>query len=150
MWNILNKNRCETLADIFRDAIKFNMDFMDVIIKILNSDYKDQLEAGDLICISRGSLYYLSWIEEKNKIDRRTYGENELKYYMTVMEWMGYLLQSWYEDFNVTGKEITKNLGTEDFLWLIDNFGILHTQDTKYVIHEMERVRDIKLIDEQV
>lgn len=150
MWNILNRNRCETLADIFRDSIKFNMDFMDAILKILNSDYKDQLEVGDLICISRGSLYYLSWIEEKDKIIRRQYEDKEQKYYMVVMEWVGYLFESWYEDFGVTGKAITKNLSKDDFQWIIDNFGILHTQDTKYVIHEMERVRKVKLIGDAI
>lgn len=145
MWNILNKNRCETLADIFRDSIKFKKDYLDAVIKILLSDYKDSLEAGDLICISRGSLYYLSWIEENSIIDEREYSENEKQYYMESMEWLGYTLQSWYEDFGITGKDICSKLKKEDFEWLISNWSILHTQDTKYVLEETKTTRKINL-----
>lgn len=143
MWNILNKNRCETLADIFRDSIKFKKDYLDGVIKILLSDYKDSLEAGDLICISRGSLYYLSWIEENSIINEREYSKNEKQYYMEAMEWLGYTLQSWYEDFGITGKDICSKLKKEDFEWLISNWSILHTQDTKYVLEEARTTRKI-------
>lgn len=145
MWNLLNKNRCETLADIFRDSIKFNKDWLDMIIVTLASDYKDSLEAGDLICLSRGSLYYISWIEESKKVKEKKYTEKEVVYYTNGMEWMGYLLQSWYEDFEITGKQIVDNLKEEDFRWLMDNWPILHTQDTKYVFKEMKDTRNIEL-----
>lgn len=48
-------------------------------------------------------------------------------------------------DFGVTGKDIVKNISQKNFMWLIDNGAILHTQDTKYVFHEMKRVRKIEL-----
>lgn len=112
---------------------------------MLNSDYKDSLESGDLICLSRGSLYYLSWIEEKNKILKRNYSEKEKRYYMDAMEWLGYLLQSWYEDFAITGRYIVQNLSEEDYMWLINNWAILHTQDTKYVLEEMRNTRKVKI-----
>lgn len=145
MWNILNKNRCETLADIFRDSIKFDKEWLDAVIKILSSDYKDSLEAGDLICLSRGSLYYISWIEENGDISIRKYDEKEKRYYMEVMEWLGYLFQSWYEDFGITGKGIVDILSVEDYKWLADNWIILHTQDTKYVLEEMKKTRSLAL-----
>lgn len=145
MWNLLNKNRCETLADIFRDSIKFNKDWLDMIITTLSSDYKDSLEAGDLICLSRGSLYYISWIEETKKVKERVYTDKERNYYINGMEWIGYLLQSWYEDFSVTGEKLLKELKEEDFKWLMDNWPILHTQDTKYVFQEMKDTRGISL-----
>lgn len=144
MWNILNKNRCETLADIFRDSIKYEKDWFDTIIKTLSSDYKDSLESGDLICLSRGSLYYISWIEEDGLISSRKYGEKEKKYYMESMEWLGYLFQSWYEDFGVTGKDIVGKLKDSDYIWLNENFAVLHTQDTKYVFEEMKKTRNIE------
>lgn len=144
MWNILNRNRCETLADLFRDSVKFDKDWLDATIKILDSDYKDSLEAGDVACLSRGSIYYLSWIEEKQPIDKRLYTENEKKYYMESMEWLGYLLQGFYEDFDITGKWLLEKLSTDDFQWLIKNFNVLHTQDGKYVFEEMKRVRSIE------
>lgn len=144
MWNILNKNRCETLADIFRDSIKYEKDWFDTIIKTLSSDYKDSLESGDLICLSRGSLYYLSWIEENGLISSRKYDQKEKKYYMESMEWLGYLFQSWYEDFGVTGKDIVGKLRDSDYIWLNENFAVLHTQDTKYVFEEMKKTRNIE------
>ncbi|AOR23734.1 hypothetical protein [Clostridium taeniosporum] len=144
MWNILNKNRCETMADIFKDSIKFEKEWLDAIIKILSSDYKDSLEAGDLLCLSRGSLYYISWIEEKNKIETRKYNGKEERYYMEAMEWIGYLFQSWYEDFGITGKKLVNKLGEKDYYWLIDNWVILHTQDTKYVLEEMKKTRNLE------
>ncbi len=144
MWNILNKNRCETLADIFRDSVKFDKEWLDTVIKTLSSDYKDSLEAGDLICLSRGSLYYISWIEENGTITIRKYSEKEQRYYMEVMEWFGYLFQSWYEDFGVTGKDLVNKLSIEDYKWLFDNWLILHTQDTKYVLEEMKRTRNLE------
>lgn len=144
MWNILNKNRCETLADIFRDSVKFDKEWLDAVIKILSSDYKDSLEAGDLICLSRGSLYYLSWIEENGSINIRKYDKKEKKYYIEVMEWLGYLFQSWYEDFGLTGKEIVDKLSLKDYEWLVDNWAILHTQDTKYVLEEMKKTRNLE------
>ncbi|MBW6409359.1 hypothetical protein [Clostridium weizhouense] len=144
MWNILNKNRCETMADIFKDSIKFEKEWLDAIIKILSSDYKDSLEAGDLLCLSRGSLYYISWIEEKNKIETRRYNEKEKKYYMEAMEWIGYLFQSWYEDFGITGKDLVNELSEKDYYWLIDNWIVLHTQDTKYVLEEMKKTRNLE------
>lgn len=144
MWNILNRNRCETLADIFRDSIKFEKEWLDAVIKILSSDYKDSLEAGDLICLSRGSLYYISWIEENGDIALRKYTEKEKVYYMEVMEWMGYLFQSWYEDFGITGKDLVNKLSGQDYKWLLDNWLILHTQDTKYVLEEMKKTRNLK------
>ncbi|MGL5084957.1 MAG: hypothetical protein ACRC68_04445 [Clostridium sp.] len=49
MWNLLNKNRCETMSDLFRDSIKFEKEWCDAIVKILLSDYKDALETGDLM-----------------------------------------------------------------------------------------------------
>lgn len=143
MWNLLNKNRCETLADIFRDSVKFNKDWLDMILITLGSNYKDSLEAGDLICLSRGSLYYISWIEETKKVKDREYSEKEFNYYTNGMEWIGYLLQSWYEDFNISGKVLLEKLKTEDFNWLMDNWPILHTQDTKYVFEEMKATRNI-------
>lgn len=112
-------------------------------VNILLSDYKDSLEAGDLICISRGSLYYLSWIEENSIINEREYSKNEKQYYMEAMEWLGYTLQSWYEDFGITGKDICSKLKKEDFEWLISNWSILHTQDTKYVLEEARTTRKI-------
>ena len=145
MWNLLNKNRCETMADIFRDSIRFKKDWLDAIDKILASDYKDSLEAGDLICISRGSLYYISWVEEAGKIAYREYSDKEKLYYMEAMEWLGYLLQSWYEDFGITGKDIVGKLSKEDYTWLIENWLVLHTQDTKYVLEESRRIRNLKI-----
>lgn len=144
MWNILNKNRCETLADILKDSIKYEKDWFDTIIKTLSSDYKDSLESGDLICLSRGSLYYLSWIEENGLISSRKYDEKEKKYYMDSMEWLGYLFQSWYEDFGVTGKDIVGKLKDSDYIWLNEHFAVLHTQDTKYVFEEMKKTRNIE------
>lgn len=144
MWNILNKNRCETLADIFRDSIKFEKEWLDAIIKILSSQYKDSLETGDLICLSRGSLYYISWIEEEGSIAIRKYTEKEKHYYMEAMEWLGYLFQSWYEDFGITGKQLAYKLSIADYQWLVDNWAILHTQDTKYVLEEMKKTRNIE------
>ncbi len=144
MWNILNRNRCETLADIFRDSIKFEKEWLDAIIKILSSEYKDSLEAGDLLCLSRGSLYYISWIEENSSIIIRKYTEKEKHYYMEVMEWLGYLFQSWYEDFGITGKQLVNKLSITDYQWLVDNWVILHTQDTKYVLEEMKKTRNLE------
>lgn len=87
----------------------------------LSSDYKDSLETGDLICLSRGSLYYLSWIEETKVVKERKYEDKEVKYYADGMEWIGYLLQSWYEDFGITGDKLLKSLKEEEFKWLMDN-----------------------------
>lgn len=145
MWNILNKNRCEVMADLLRDSIKFEKEWLDATIKILSSDYKDALEYGDITCLSRGSLYYLSWIEEKTTIESRTYTEKEKVYYIEAMEWLGYLLESWYEDFEITGKQLVDKLSREDFKWLIKNWPILHTQDTKYVLEETKKTRNIYL-----
>ncbi|MCZ6913938.1 MAG: hypothetical protein O7C59_05410 [Rickettsia endosymbiont of Ixodes persulcatus] len=145
MWNILNKNRCEVMADLFRDSIKYDKDWLDATIKILSSDYKDALEYGDMRCLSRGSLYYLSWVEEKTIIENKIYTEKEKRYYIEAMEWLGYLLQSWYEDFEISGKNIVDKFSTKDFKWLIENWQVLHTQDTKYVLEETKKTRNIDL-----
>lgn len=145
MWNLLNKNRCETMADLFRDSVKFEKNWLDAIVKILVSDYKDALETGDILCLSRGSLYYLSWVEENSSVQTQKYKEDEKKYYTEAMEWLGYLLQSFYEDFGITGKDIVNKFSLEDFEWIIKKWPILHTQDTKYVLEEIKKTRNIEI-----
>lgn len=63
---------------------------------------------------------------------------------MEVMEWLGYLFQSWYEDFGITGKQLVNKLSITDYRWLVDNWVILHTQDTKYVLEEMKKTRNLE------
>ena len=130
----LDKNilSCKKVGDVFKELAHKHYDLVDFTKKVLKSDYKYGIENFFPLYYTQDVEYYFECFEDWFYIEPTTDNYNE-----DALYWLGYLFQSWYVDFKVSGEELSHKLSDEQIINLYEFWDIYHTQDTKYVFYDI-------------
>lgn len=118
---------CKKYAKVFALFYTYGVDPFDSILKLLDSEVQYDYDNKTIIAASQSELYDLERLEESTELHKFSY-----EYDATDILWfMGYVLLYLSYSKSIMLKEFVTR---ECLQYLWDNYEVLHTQSTEYVV----------------